>query len=138
LYQGSSTLLFGAKNFEISTIPRVDEQGNSLDTYFTPDKNKFKYLEKSFNLKADIVDSSHSNNVVIGNFVNDYMESPFKTVYDDYRSCLSGYPCLLFMKNNVDGSDNSHYIYLGIYNVALNRSSTNNLGYTKLITSEEY
>ena len=139
-YQGSSTLLFGAKNFEIGTIDQLDQQtGNYTYTYFSPDINKFKKLEKCFNLKADVVDSSHSNNVVIGNFVNDYMKSPFDVGEDKYNSCLTGYPCILYMTDNKDGKgeQGNNDILLGIYNMNLGRSSTNNLGYTKINNLEE-
>lgn len=138
-YQGSSTLLYSAKNFEIGTNPVTDDEGVPRDIFFSPDINTFPFLEKSFNIKADLVDSSHSNNVIISNFVNDYTNSPFGNGNENYKSCLTGKPILLFMQNNyIDENekviDNS-YVFLGIYSLNLNRGSTNSLGYTKLIKS---
>ena len=140
-YQGSSTLLYSCKNFEIGANPILNQDGEQLPVYFTPDVNLFPYMEQSFNLKADVVDSSHSNNVVIGNFVNDYMVSPFNTTKKTYKSCLTGKPVLLFIKNNaIDPSDNktvldNSLIFLGIYSLNLNRSSVHNLGYSVLCDS---
>lgn len=140
-YQGSSTLLYSAKNFEVGVNPILNQDSEELPVYFTPDVDLFPYMESSFNLKADIVDSSHSNNVVIGNFVNDYMTSPFNTTKKNYKSCLTGKPILLFIQNNaVDPSDNKtilddSYIFLGIYSLNLNRSSVHNLGYSQLLDS---
>lgn len=140
-YQGSSTLLYSCKNFEISAAPLIDDEGVSRNVYFTPDINKFPKLEQSFNLKADLVDSSHSNNVVIGNFVNDYMTSPFNTTDRTYRACLTGKPILLFIQNNArDKSGETVYdtsdFFLGIYSLNLNRSSVNNLGYSRLMKND--
>lgn len=140
-YQGSSTLLYSCKNFEISAEPLVDSEGVSRNVYFTPDIDRFPKLEQSFNLKADLVDSSHSNNVVIGNFVNDYMTSPFNTTDRTYRACLTGKPVLLFIQNNArDKSGETVYdtsdFFLGIYSLNLNRSSVNNLGYSRLMKND--
>ncbi len=135
-YQGSSTLLYSVKNFEVGVDPIMDEDGEYHNVFFTPDVNTFPFLETSFNFKADLVDSSHSNNVIIGNFVNDYMKSPFDTNDNVYKSCLTGKPVLLFMQNNVKNGDETiddSYVLLGIYSLNLNRSSTNSLGYSKLI-----
>lgn len=92
-------------------------------------------MENAFNLKADMVDSSTSNNVVIGNFVQDIMTSPFNTESITYRAALTGEPVLLFAGNKLDSSENytvNQYFFLGIYNLNLGRMSTNNLGYTIL------
>jgi hypothetical protein len=135
-YQGSSTLLYGAKNFYIESIP-VTENDYTYDFYWTPDKNKFK-PEKGFNLKADMVDSSHSNNVIIGNFVNDYFndeDNPgFGRKEDGIRPCLTGEPIILIMTDSTMNSSEPRYLYLGIYNLNLTRSSVINLGYQSLNT----
>jgi hypothetical protein len=51
----------------------IDDE-NSYPIVWTPDPDTF-LPEQSFTLKADVVDSSHSNNVIVGKFVNDYMKN---------------------------------------------------------------
>lgn len=136
-FQGSSTLLYSIKNFELSTNTfKDDDSGFTCDVYFNPDENKFAYSEKSFNLKADLVDSSSSTNNVIGNIVNEYMKSPFG---NGYQSCLSGMPIILCIQNNIinenEQTEDLGTFILGIYNMNLNRSSANNLGYQKLASN---
>jgi hypothetical protein len=59
-------------------------------------------------LKADVVDSSHSNNATIGKFVN-AVTTPFSDAnikqgnskYASYvKNTLEGFPILLFIKNS--------------------------------------
>lgn len=57
--QGTSTLSDAVKNLNI-TIPD--------DAVFVPKETWFP--EQTYTLKADVVDSSHSNNAAIGNFIN--------------------------------------------------------------------
>lgn len=143
-FQGSSTLLYSVKNFSISTDQFVDNDKNITYTYyFNPDSDVFDYPETSFNLKADLVDSSSCTNNVMGNFINDYMTSPFNdsthndTLGNGFKSCLSGRPILLFINNNIASESQSSSttlddLFLGIYNLNLNRGSVNNLGYQQL------
>ena len=140
-YQGSSTLLYSTKNFEIGTKPYEFDTNLKYTIYWTPDKNKFGYCEKCFNLKADVVDSSHSNNVIIGNFVNDVMTSPFNKGNTTYRPCLTGFPVLLLAQNSYKQGTNvttdSNYLFLGIYSFNLARSSVHNLGYSGYGANEQ-
>ena len=133
-----TTLVF--KNFEISSKEVTDESTGLIYTYyFNPDSDVFDYPETSFNLKADMVDSSSCTNNVIGNFVNDYISSPFNDANHNeingnpFKSCLSGRPILLFFNNNNtnDGSVTKD-LFMGIYNLNLNRGSVNNLGYQQI------
>ena len=137
-YQGSSTLLYGVKNFYIETIP-VTEGDTKYQYYWTPDIEKFK-PELGFNLKADLVDSSHSNNVVIGNFVNDYFkddENPgFGKKSEGIRNCLTGTPVILMMTDSTTGSSGNN-LFMGIYNLNLGRGSVMNLGYQALNTGHD-
>ena len=96
--------------------------------------------EKGFNLKADVVDSSHSNNTACGKFVNTVCKK-FNTnetgVYKDYiRNCLEGFPILLYIEivTSIDdvGTKAHNFYYLGIYNFNLGRESYYNLGYRDL------
>lgn len=143
-YQGSSTRLYSAKNFELSTVSTTDPNNSDItyDYYWTPDETKFK-PETSFTLKCDMVDSSSSNNVVVGKFVNEYMKnSAFGGAEGGNKTCLEGFPILLFMydacedKGSSGGSEDSpssnSVIFLGIYNFNLGRNSVINLGYKNL------
>ena len=128
-YQGSSTLMYGVKNFELGATPYVEDE-TSYTILWTPDSSKFK-PEQSFTLKADVVDSSHSNNVIVGKFVNDYMKN--SALADGCKTCLEGFPVLLFMRDNISGASTSNNtLFLGIYSFNLGRNSVYNLGYKKL------
>jgi hypothetical protein len=144
-FQGSSTLLFGAKNFSAETLDFSFSTGNdnivTRKVYWNPDSELFRYPEKIFNLKADIVDSSHSNNTVIGAFVNNHMTSPYSTESHKVNSALVGKPIILFINNNFNpnynsstssGDESDHELLLGIYNLNLSRDSEINMGYSNL------
>lgn len=63
--QGTSSLSYNAKNFEIY-MGDVDQTGKKM--LFQPTDDWLP--ENEFTLKADVVDSAHVNNVVIGQIVN--------------------------------------------------------------------
>ena len=131
-YQGSSTLRYGVKNFEIMALEYSEGDEINKTILWTPDENVF-LPEKSFTLKADLVDSSHSNNVIVGKFVNDYMKS--SAFNENCKTCLEGFPILLFMRDVVEGASTStpsNPIFLGIYSFNLGRKSMYNLGYKNL------
>ena len=92
--------------------------------------------EKKFTLKADIVDSTHCNNVSIGKFVNQNTDKfadakQSNSIYNPYiKNCLTGFPILLFFEIQNNESVNTYY-YMGIYNFNLGRDSYFNLGYNK-------
>lgn len=143
--QGSSTLRYHSKNFILRLKNNQDD--SSFVPLFSPnfdinDKNTF-LPETEFTLKADAVDSSHSNNVAIGKFVNNACDFKYldgiteASSYSKHvKRCLTGFPILLFLHTigPVDdfGNPKNDYYYLGIYNFNLGRSSHNNLGYTNL------
>lgn len=133
--QGSSTLGYKCKNYTLS-LENEDEGSN--DVYlFSPNFNKEDYStflpESSFILKADIVDSSHSNNTAIGKFVNT-VTNPFDTKNQKafgakyIKNCLEGFPILVFIKFVQSDTDQKCY-YQGLYNFNLGRTSHFNLGY---------
>lgn len=152
--QGSSTMRFKSKNLTLGFDKKADVEDDSGDTYkylFSPnfkavtesmtDEEKRECYntflpEQRFTLKADVVDSSHTNNCCLGRFINDVTESKAKYnvtgKYKDYvKSCLTGFPIILFIQTDgvVDGISESNYYYLGIYNFNLGRESYLNLGY---------
>lgn len=126
--QGSSTKGYRVKNFDLEVYAKNTDTNvvpvYSLN-YDSSNPKTFK-PEQSFTLKADQVDSSHSNNTSIGAFVNAWT-TPFNP---GYRNCLEGVPVLLFI-NVQDENGNDDYYLLGIYNYNLGRSSQNNLGHSK-------
>lgn len=100
--------------------------------------------ETAFTLKADCVDSTHSNNTAVGKFVNENT-TPFDIkfkgnnglpingttcTYINYiKNCLLGYACLVFIEVSNKEKTASKYYYLGIYNFNLGRDSYFNMGY---------
>ena len=143
--QGSSTKLYRVKNFTL-TLENTDDSEQAEVYLYSPnfangDTSTF-LPETEFTLKADVVDSSHSNNTSCGRFVNtvcrkfssDITENGY---YKDYvRNCLEGFPFLLYLNlvetDPVTQERTSVYYYLGIYNFNLGRSSYYNLGYKDL------
>lgn len=134
--QGSTTRSYKGKNYLLTL--EFTEEDNAFIPVYTPwfnMDNKDSYLpENSFTLKADIVDSSHTNNTCMGKFIN-AMSEKFKgaeqlqSIYNGHiKNCLEGFPFLLFVRT-VGSSDN---YFLGIYNFNLGRTSNFNLGYSDL------
>ena len=66
--QGTSTLLYRVKNLELMMNEYVDIEGVNVPVLFQP-KNIWM-PERQFTLKADVVDSAHANNAVIGEWIN--------------------------------------------------------------------
>lgn len=134
--QGSSTRENHGKNLDLSLINKDTVTNTKL--LFSPnfkENDSDTYLpESKFTLKADIVDSGHSNNAVMGKFINENTQK-FNTgsegQYKNYiKNCLEGFPCVVIL--NVDyeiAGSTSEYYFLGIYNFNLGRGSYSNLGY---------
>lgn len=154
--QGSSTLGYRCKNWELMAperpinadhtciyspnfIPVTDNMDNEAkkEAY-----NSF-LPEESFTLKADVVDSSHTNNNAMGNFINrvttqfsDSVTAQNNSNYKNYvKNCLTGFPILVFLHTQFKSdpgeqeASNNNYYFLGIYNFNLGRKSYFNLGY---------
>ena len=134
--QGSSTRENHGKNLDLSLVNKDTVTNTKL--LYSPNFNendRDTYLpESKFTLKADIVDSGHSNNTVMGKFINENTQK-FNTgsegQYKNYiKNCLEGFPCVVIL--NVDyeiAGSTSEYYFLGIYNFNLGRGSYSNLGY---------
>lgn len=138
--QGTSTLEDYVKNLNI-TVPE--------NTIFIP---KDTWLpERTYTLKADVVDSSHSNNAAIGTFINEELGSYLpidEKAIDNVRNSnyvknqqpnatlkhtVEGFPIFLIMSFNVrSGSDDVGITPLGIYSFNLGRDAIRNLGFTKI------
>ena len=142
--QGSSTKAYRVKNFELSL--KNKDEGSTYNYLFSPnfkDGDTSTFLpEASFTLKADIVDSSHSNNTSCGKFINTVCRSTNYYIndtsyYSNYiKNCLEGFPILLFLEtvqtDDITGEEQHTYYYFGVYNFNLGRSSYYNLGYKDL------
>jgi hypothetical protein len=139
--QGSSTLSYRTKNITLALdVPEGNEDGRI--PLFTPNFNPTDptgtgsyYPEQSWTLKADVVDSSHSNNNACGAFVNNVMARyNMGTAGEAPRNCLTGFPVLIFLsiKHGTADTDETDYYFLGIYNFNLGRDSKYNLGHVNV------
>lgn len=148
--QGTSSLSYNAKNFEIY-MGNQNEEGKQL--LFTP---KDDWLpENEFTLKADVMDSAHVNNVVIGKIINgtisEDISSPFTStppmelptsevpayIRDKIKHTSEGFPCLVFIRFAPEIEGNQKQIkFAGMYNFNLGRHAYYNLG-LKLLTHFE-
>lgn len=141
--QGTSTLADAVKNINI-TLPNTKED----TTVFIP---KPTWLpESTYTLKADVVDSSHSNNAAIGKFINEAIGSYFpyspdaQANIDESNYCktqqtsatlkhtVEGFPVLLIMKFRTENVGDISITPLGIYNFNLGRNAYRNLGFRKI------
>lgn len=139
--QGSSTRTFKCKNYTLS-LKNTNEDILADKYLFSPnfsESNKASFLpEESFTLKADVVDSSHSNNTSIGKFIN-RITTPFETntksgpLSGHIKNCLDGFPVLVYIqfsrKNQTTEASEDICYYQGVYNFNLGRESYYNLGY---------
>lgn len=143
--QGTSTMTYISKNYDL-VLETHDTTNHTY--YYTPnfsnnDTNSF-LPETRFTLKADVVDSSHSNNATIGKFVNSVC-TPFAGAtqsnsekYSKYvKNALQGFPVLLFIENSyyINASiqeTKDDYYFIGITSFNLGRDSEFNLGYKDL------
>lgn len=145
--QGSSTQSNKDKNYTFGVVQdsTITEQGQTVifsPNYVKGDASTF-LPEQAFTLKADHVDSSHSNNTSVGKFVNENNTWDYKAMQNQVadpeitshvKQCLEGFSMLMFM-NVTYREDNIDYIdtyYLGVYNFNLGRDSYFNLGYCDL------
>ena len=146
--QGSSTMTNKGKNFTLTANPfeSIATQGKTVlfSPNFISDEPSTFLPENAFTLKADDVDSSHSNNTAVGKFVNENNEWGYRNminligvdelIQSHIKQCLEGFSMLLFLHVSYveSGKDYNDYYYLGIYNFNLGRDSYFNLGYSDL------
>ena len=150
--QGTSSLRYNSKNYEI--YMGEDDEGKDVLVQMRED-----WLpENRYTLKADVMDSSHVNNVLIGKIINGLVTTedsqgnevaikPLDNTPPMSRSgyqwaskvkhTSEGYPCILFINFKATGSGVSNCRCMGIYNFNLGRYAYFNLG-LKLLTSINY
>lgn len=146
--QGSSSKAYASKNYTLKLNGSSESGHISLfSPNFDPTDTNTFLPEQEFTLKADVVDSGHSNNTCMGAFINKATikfadstlgnggEYPSDRYSGFVKNCLEGFPFLLFLEISHPGGDTSptsknKYYYLGIYNFNLGRKSFFNLGYS--------
>lgn len=146
--QGTSSLTYGAKNYELY-CGHKNEAGDDL--LFLPTDDWLP--ENRFTLKADVMDSAHVNNVVIGKIINgevkrgNYNIKPLEAtppmqlgdavwgnsekanaIRSKIKHTSDGFPILLFIKYAPDSNQNRLVEFKGIYNFNLGRHAHYNLG----------
>lgn len=137
--QGTSTLADAVKNINI-TVPN--------DTAFIPRSTWLP--EQTYTLKADVVDSSHSNNASIGKFINTVLKDYFPSdpiAIDNVENSeyvknqqptatlkhtVEGFPILLIMNFHTTETSKVSTTPLGIYSFNLGRDAFRNLGFRKV------
>lgn len=141
--QGTSTLNYKGKNFDLAINSPEEDYTYLYSPNFTDGDSNTFLPETRFTIKADIVDSSHSNNNAIGKFVNT-ISTKFEDAkqdnnkYSSYlKNTLEGFPVLLFLQNSyyVNSTVNNtkdDFYFLGISNFNLGRDSEFNLGFKDL------
>lgn len=142
--QGSSTMGNKSKNFTLGIETDVD---SAYKVLFSPnykkEDNETFLPEQMFTLKADVVDSSHTNNTAMGAFINENnnFSYEYNTVQENVdgeimshvRQCLEGFPVLVYLElTDSNKIVEDEYYYLGVYNFNLGRESYFNLGYCDL------
>ena len=140
--QGTTTAGYNIKNVDIKFNNEI---------LFSPKEDW--YPENYFVLKADVVDSGHINNAVIGKFINtcyndvnsliDTSAFPVKRLIENSqyevpstfttKACIEGFPVLLIIDFSSDtGGQNRDYQIMGIYSFNLGRNSVYNQGFEVL------
>lgn len=141
--QGSSTMNNKSKNFTLGLQKRSQDDGPTVlfSPNFVKDDPSTFLPETSFTLKADVVDSSHTNNVAMGRFINDWNNFDYDMhqsnvdpdILSHVRKCLDGFPVLVYLETiGTDGQTVTGDYFLGIYSFNLGRDSYFNLGYSDL------
>lgn len=138
--QGTTTLQYNIKNIDITF----------MNCLFSPKDSWFP--EQIFTLKADVVDSGHLNNAVIGTFVNDCLNEtsminkdafPVQAKIQEYKkqngnmmpntmnlkATIEGFPVLLILDFASETGDVRDPRVMGIYSFNLGRKSNYNQGF---------
>lgn len=117
---------------KITNSARIEFQGTSSLAYTMKnlmlilENQYFKAIEgwgfeNQFTLKADVVDSAHFNNALIGKFINEYYKDR------SFKTAIEGFPVLVYARFQQDeGTPLPQFI--GIYSFNLGRTSLNTMG----------
>lgn len=143
--QGTTSLTYNHKNYDISFGTWAD---SNKDVLFSPKwgtPGKQWLPENTFTLKADLIDSSHSNNVGTAKAIAAISEEAGLRAaippmiqgrnenHQDIKFAIDGFPCLLYVYDDPDGTyfdadqPGTPTLY-GVYMFDLGRTSYYNLG----------
>lgn len=150
--QGTSSLRYNSKNYEIY----MGQDDTNKDVLVQMREDWLP--ENRYTLKADVMDSSHVNNILVGSIVNGLvttedsygntvkivpmdntppMEKSSYQYANKVKHTSEGYPCILFINFKATGSNVFNCRCMGIYNFNLGRYAYYNLG-LKLLEGVTY
>lgn len=112
-WQGTSSLVYAVKNYKIKL-----RDANDAKVKYSPFKDGIE--ESTFCLKADYMDSSHANNTVTAQLINDaYTEKvPPQKINSKVRTTINGFPIQLYINDE----------FQGIYNFNLDKGCEASFG----------
>lgn len=113
--QGTSSLSYPVKNFKFK-FAGVDGKGVQIHKDWKKDK--------TYTIKADFMDSTHSNNLGCAKYISSIYKNPIMVDGQPVRSCIDGFPCLAFNKLTPESPET----FIGIYNWNLDKGSTKDYG----------
>lgn len=151
--QGTTSLQYNHKNYDICFGKWSD---NNTDVLFTPrfgssnvSSGKDWLPENIFTLKADLIDSSHANNVGTATAIAAIcdnqqlnvqippMADPTNENSKSVKYAIEGFPCALYIYDDADNSyvnenQPGNASFYGVYMFDLGRNTVNNFGMQNL------
>ena len=113
--QGTSSLSYPVKNFKFK-INGPEGKGVQI--------HKDWHQDKTYTLKADFMDSTHSNNLGSAKYISSIYKNPIIVDGKPVRSCIDGFPCLAYNKLTPESPET----FIGVYNWNLDKGSTKDYG----------
>ena len=108
--QGTSSTNYRSKNLEIYLCAQADGGVEGKYKLFQPRDDWFP--EREFTLKADVMDSSHANNAVLGAWINRCGDTMFKkNPAQEALSIMENRPHDLASDGTYLKNDNNEYVY---------------------------
>lgn len=139
-FQGTSSMVYPVKNYKFKLYHSITESNGKYSYNNKENGDKVKkdigngVAEQTFCLKADFMDSSHSNNTGSAMFISDYNNgengtgpTPAAELNPNIRTTIYGYPCLLYYKLDKDDT-NEQMKFIGVYNLNLDKSCNDSFG----------
>lgn len=115
--QGTSSQYYPRKNWKIKLADKVQVDDGWLE-------------EKTYCMKADFMESSHTYNIGTATLVNDIYDPnhyyPTRTADNGVRDTMNGFPCVLFTKE----SEDADMYFAGTFMFNNDKADTDTLGYT--------
>ena len=151
--QGTTSLQYNHKNYDICF---GKWSNTNQEVLFTPkygasntDGGKDWLPENTFTLKADLIDSSHANNVGTANAISAICDNqqlntqlpPMADASNDHaksvKYAIEGFPCALYVYDNATGkyvneNEPGDASFYGVYMFDLGRTTVNNFGMQNL------